>query len=182
MARQHRDDGKDGISAHLLIDHPMHRIGYGGPCRIQTCESPTLSAALASQSRDANRRLSNSLPRSGGADGMAVCGPVADWPVADGDRSKLPNRKIGRARHFQERQTVPPRRTQVDERAACKLSCGSSGPDHRPATSGDVRNTRQSAISKRDLSGNVDPTKLVAIGIANIGQVDRPHPRLTRTG
>ena len=49
-------------------------------------------------------------------------------------------------------------------------------------TDGDVRNTRPSAISNRDLSGDVDPTKLVAVGIANIGQVDRPHPCLTRTG
>ena len=77
---------------------------------------------------------------------------------------------------------MSPRRTQDDERAVCKPPCGSTRSEHRPATSGDVRNTRPSTISKRDLSGNVDPTKLVAIGIANVGQVDRPHPRLTRTG
>ena len=182
MARQHRDDGKDGISAHLLIDHPMHRIGYGGPCRIQTCESPTLSAALASQSRDANRRLSNSLPRSGGADGMAVCGPVADWPVADGDRSKLPNRKIGRARHSRSAKLCRHVGHRMMHPPLANHLVGQLGRITDPLPIGDVRNTRPPAISKRDLSGNVDPTKLVAIGITNVGQVDRSHSCLARTG
>ena len=112
---------------------------------------------------------------------MAGMGPVANWPVADDNCSKLPNREIGRAGHFQERQTGSPRWTQNDE-GRLQLPCGATGPDHRIATSGDVSDTRPSAISKRDLSGNVDPTKLVAIGIANVGQVDRSHPGLARTG
>ena len=35
---------------------------------------------------------------------------------------------------------------------------------------------------QKDLPGNVNSTELVPIGIAYVGQVDRSHRRLTRTG
>ena len=52
------------------------------------------------------------------------------------------------------------------------LSCGQETTDQPDLGR---QENRLSEIGTEDSSGNVDPTKLVAVGIAHVSQLNRPH-------